>query len=157
MKSSGFTSSSNNSNLGDDFLDYRIPDTPLLITFNLKTTDHLVPEDLYTTLHRTQSRVRAMELIVPNLINTPLIQSDDPFMSLPADSLGAFFGITHWPAGAPHMLTYGMVDVVLTGLLDVLFTQRRSCAATFVVKHDVWKLVGIGRVDLRKQTLHTER
>ena len=94
---------------------------------------------------------------MPNLINTPLFERDDPFMSLPADSVGAFFGITHWPAGDTNMLTYGMVDMVLTGLLDVLFSQGRFCAATFVVKHDVWKLVGIGRVDLRKQTLHEER
>ena len=62
-----------------------------------------------------------------------------------------------WPADETHMLTYGMVDVVLTGLLDVLFSQRRFCAAIFVLKHDVLKLVGIGRVDLQREMLHTER
>lgn len=147
---------SNNSYLGDEFLEYRIPDTPL-IDFNLKITDHLVPEDLYNTLHKTQTYIRTIEMRVPALIHTPLFERDDPFVSLPADSVGAFFGITHFPADATRLLTYGMVDMVLTGLLDVLFEQGRFCAATFVVRHDLWELVGIGRVDLKSQMLDTAR
>lgn len=150
-------SSSNNSYLGDEFLEYRIPDTQILISFNLKTTEHLVPEELYTTLHKTQTYIRTIENRVPDLINTPLFERDDPFVSSPADSVGAFFGITHWPAHATHLLTYGMVDMVLTGLLDVLFSQGWFCAATFVVRHDVWDLVGIGRVNLKSRMLDAER
>lgn len=148
---------SNNTNLGDHFIEYRIPDTQLLIALNLKTAERLVPESLYDTLLKTQTRIRALELIVPNLINTPLVAGDDPFMSLPADSVGAFFGITHWPADEMATLTYGMVDMALTGLLEVLVLQRRFCAATFLLRHDVLNHVGLGRVDLQRQMLHTER
>ena len=140
---------SNSSYLGEEFLEYRIPETQLLISLNLKPTDRLAPEHLFTTLHKTQTYIRAIEMRVPSLIHTPLFERDDPFVSSPADSVGAFFGITHWPAHATHLLTYGMVDQVLTGLLDVLFSQERFCAATFVVRHDVWDLVGIGKVDLK--------
>ena len=81
------------------------------------------------------------------LSEVPLLSADDPFISTPAESVGAFFGITHWPADAPTRLTYGMVDNVLTGVLDVLVVQRRFCAAVFLVKLDMWNHVGIGRVD----------
>ena len=141
-----FSAALNTSNLGDHILEYRIARTPLVLAFNLKNTQ-LNAQNLYNTLYKTQTRVRVFEMAVPGVEQLPLYPTDNPYMSLPADSLGAFFGLTHWPADITPLLTYGMVDMVLTGVLNVLVDQRRFCAATFLVKHDLWNHVGIGRVE----------
>lgn len=102
----------------------RVPGTLINLRFQLGE-DILEEGELQQTLTRTQLDLRRFMIAYPPCVDLPLIGNDDPYISLPSDSNGAFFGVTHWPVMTPSRLTYTMVDNVLTGVIHVLCQERK--------------------------------
>lgn len=118
-------------------IDYSVPNTLITLRFQLGT-DILKPDKLQRTLLRTQLRLRRFIIRFPATVDVPLIGTDDPYISSPSDSNGAFFGVVHWPVYTPSRLTYGIVDTVLTGAVHVLCQEQNSISAQFLVGHDMY-------------------
>lgn len=115
----------------------RIPETSLSLRSQL-AGDILEEDGLLETLLRTQTRLQVYMTAYPASVGLPLIGADDPYTSVPSDSHGAYFGVTHWPVFAPSRLTYGSVYNVLTGTIHVLCQGKNSISALFLVSHDLY-------------------
>ena len=105
----------------------------------------LDPADLSRTLVQTQIRLRRYIMSHYHADQDVLFPRDDPYVSN-KELTGCFFAITHWPPDRTKRLTYGMVNIVLTGVLDALYRQERYIGAEVFVVHDFMGMVGFARV-----------
>lgn len=93
---------------------------------NIRTSDPIDPADLSRTLVQTQIRLRRYIATHYRAADLVIVGRDDP---------------------------YGMVDNVLTAVLDVLWKQERCVATDFFINDDRYGRIGIGRVDTSRPSL----
>ena len=108
---------------------------------SVKTGSPIVPMDLHDTLLRTQINLRRSILNHYHAEADILADGDNPYVSS-ATSTGCWVAIKSWPDDEPNRLTYGMVDIVLTGLWDAVYLARRDFEADALVRHDTLGIIG---------------
>lgn len=126
-------------------LDHRVEGTSIVLTINVRTEVPIERQYLERTLLQTHIRLRQYIRTHYHADQDVLFSNDDPYIS-DRDLEGCFFGVGHWPRRREKRLTYGMVDIVLRGIFDVLYREEWNVGADFYVVDDVLGEVGIGRV-----------
>lgn len=128
-----------------EVIHHRVGNTPIALKLSLRRRTIIDGPDMARTLLQTQISLRRYIARHWRADEDVLFPSDDPYMSSEANT-GCFFGATHYPPNRPKRLTYGMVEIVLTGAFDVLYREGRHIGADILIVHDNMGMVGFGRV-----------
>lgn len=139
------SSQARNFSAGNEVIDYRVGDTPIALKIQLMPEISLASTDLARTLIQTQLQLRRYLASHYRADEDVLFHFDDPY-SLKEDLPGCFFAVTHWPADRTRRLTYGMVDVILTGVINVFWKGEHFVGADIYVVHDYMGMVGAAQV-----------
>lgn len=131
-------------NLGADYEQYRVPNTPTRLLISYRDEQPIDPLAMQRTLLQTQLRLRRYIQSRWRIEDDVLSRSDDPYLSDPGLH-GCFFGIGHYPdgPGEPRRLTYRMVENVMKGAWDRIYRRERYVSAHLLVEDDEVGVVGV--------------
>ena len=127
-------------------INHRIEGTTISLTIKVLSDIAIQPSDMARTLIQTQLRLRTYIRTHYRAEEDVLLPGDNPYVS-DKRFTGCYVGVSTWPMEGRKRLKYGMLDISLTGIFDVLYREERFVSAEFFVVDDEFGRVGVGIVN----------